>query len=66
MAKESVMNPSHIPVDPRIYALLSQAFCDENLKERMFQAVNNYNEKCEEAYLQLLNDLRKILELKSS
>ncbi len=44
MAKESFMYPTHIPVDPKIYALLSQAFCDENLRDRMFQAVQKYNE----------------------
>lgn len=66
MAKESFMYPTHIPVDPKIYALLSQAFCDENLKDRMFQAVKKYNEKCEEAYLQLINDLKECLEQKSS
>lgn len=66
MAKESFMYPTHIPVDPKIYALFSQAFCDENLRDRMFQAVQKYNERSEEAYLQLINDLKEILEQKSS
>jgi hypothetical protein len=54
-------HPSHIPVEPHIYALLSQGFCDENLKACMFEAVNRYNEKCKAAYEQLLIDLKECL-----
>lgn len=66
MAKESFMYPTHIPVDPQIYALFSKAFSDENLRDRMFQAVQKYNERSEEAYLQLIKDLKEILEQKST
>jgi len=48
-------------VEPHIYSLLSQGFCDENLKMCMFKAVSEYNKKCEEAYEQLLLELKECL-----
>jgi len=61
MAKEMFIHPTQIPVEPHIYSLLSQGFCDENLKMCMFKAVSEYNKKCEEAYEQLLLELKECL-----
>jgi hypothetical protein len=68
MGKESdqLFTTTHIPVEPHIYALLSQGFCDEKLKECMLLAVNRYNEKCQEAYMQLLTELKECLGHKST
>lgn len=66
MAKELLFRPTQIPVEPHLYKLLSQGFCDKNLKKCMFKAVSKYNKKCKEAYEQLLIELEECLGKKSS
>lgn len=63
MASISVKSsyPGHIPVEPVVYKLMSMGFCDEKLKESMFQAVERYNRKCERAYRKLLRELEECL-----
>jgi hypothetical protein len=61
-----LFNATHIPVEPYVLELISKGFCDEKLKECMLLAVNRYNKKCQEAYKQLIIDLKECLEQKSS
>jgi hypothetical protein len=58
MANKSA-NPKEIPVEPYYYKFLLKGVCDKKQKDSMQKAINKYNKICEEAYIQLIKDLKK-------
>jgi hypothetical protein len=54
-------NPKEIPVEPYYYKFLLKGVCDKKQKASMRKAINKYNEICEEAYNNLIKDLKKSL-----
>lgn len=64
MVKQSVKlpRPKEIPLEPAIHQFLLNLSDDKKQRKSMQVAINMYNKSCEEAYRQLINDLKKILE----